>query len=195
MKKNIKILFAVGIGIIALTIIIYSLVSTNNKAKDGQDAQSATFSNNDLGIQFNYPTGPDGYVLGQATSTDVATEPLNTLILFRTEDVLNQPPVGGEGPPVIVIMVFRNSQNQELQTWAASNTRYSNVNLRMGDVLETSLDGQKAIKYRADGLYTSENVVSTYKDKAYILTGQFMTEDADIRRDFEEIIKTVRFIP
>lgn len=193
--RNSKILLAVGIGIIALVIIIYAVAKVNNKSDDGQNAQLTTFSNNDLGIQFSYPTGPDGYVLGQATSTNLTSEPLSSLILFRTEDVVNQPPAGGEGPPVIGFMVFRNQQNQEPQNWAASNTRYSNISLKIGDISETSINGQRAIRYRADGLYASENIVSTYKDKAYIMTGQYIDEDSDIRRDFEEIIKTVRFIP
>lgn len=126
---------------------------------------------------------------------DLGEEPVRTILLQRTEDAKNPPPVGGEGPPSMVIAVFKNTKKQFPRMWADANVQYSNINLTTNTVTEEVVGGANAIRYMADGLYASENVVVAHGDNIYVITGQFLDQDSDLRRDFEPLLNSIRFIP
>jgi len=158
----------------------------------------ATFSSSEFGFEFDYPSGPEGYVLEERIPADVS-DYLRTFILFRTEDKENidagNIPEGGEGPAVIAISVFKNSKNQQALNWAEENQQYSNINLVMGSTTETVVGGANAILYIADGLYASNNIVVAHGENVYVFNGQYMNTDSDLYRDFAPIVESVRFIP
>lgn len=159
-----------------------------------QSIETSTFSDSVYGVEFDYPTGPEGYVLEEVMPVDLGSDFIKALILFRTEDANREMPEGGEGPPVIVVSVFGNPQNLSPLAWAEANMQYSSINLKMGDVSEAQVGGVNAIGYSADGLYASNNAVVANKGYIYIITGQFMDRDSDLYRDFEPILESVRFI-
>jgi hypothetical protein len=67
--------------------------------------------------------------------------------------------------------------------------------LKLGEVESTVVGGANAVRYKADGLYASENVVVAHGDHVYVITGQFMDEDSDIRKDFGPLVASFRFVP
>ena len=162
--------------------------------KKGECPQSATWKDDELGIQFSYAMVPSGYVLEERAPINAKNNLEKVLTLFRAEDKLKEIPIGGEWPPVISISIFTNLQKEQPRSWADKNTEYSNINLKMGEVIEISVGGKKAIRYTADGLYASENVVALHEDKIYVITGQFIDQGSDIRRDFESVLSSIRFI-
>ncbi len=178
-------------GVIVLVIAGYYFLRVD-KSEISRDY--TTYSNSELGIQFDYRAGPNGYVLEERILSQ--TENLIKVItLISTEDAGRIPPEGGEGPAVIAISVFNNNKKQFPEIWANENIQYSNINLKFGDVMEDVVGGANAIRYMADGLYASENVVVTHGENIYVITGQFMTEDSQIRRDFSPLIESIDFIP
>lgn len=157
-------------------------------------SETATYRNPELGLEFSYRSGPTGYVVQDIVSSSENNELLHTFVLIRSGDV-GRAPEGGEGPPTITIHVLKNPQKQLPQTWADAHAQYSNIDLKIGDVVGAIVGGVRAIRYMADGLYVSENAVVAYGDNVYVFSGMFLDEDSDIRRDFEPLLNSVRFIP
>lgn len=190
MKKT---LISFIILVIAATSI-YLLVK-DSKNDRNEDTQYQKFSNNEIGLEFDYPTGDDGYVLSEVPSKDTKNELVTAIVLTSTEDSIQEPPEGGEGPAVISISVYKNSKKEWPQTWADSNPKYSLINLKIGEVYETVVGGANAIGYMADGLYASGNVVVAHGENVYVFSAQFMDEDSEIINDFNKILASIQFVP
>src|SRR3989344_98018 len=173
-------------------ISYYSYHANPNPTEILQD-KTTTFTVEDLGLQFDYKVGLTGYVLEERVSALAGTL-VRTLTLFQTEDKIKGILEGGEGPAVIAIQVFNNPQGESPETWANENVQYSNINLKQGEISKTSIGGAPAIRYMADGLYASEIAVFTKGEYAYIITGQFIDADSDIRRDFVPFLDSIRFM-
>lgn len=167
--------------------------------KDNLDSnlsnQMGIYRDTDIGLQFDYRVGPTGYVVDERIPADLDDDLVRVIILQRNEDVAKQMPIGGEGPAVISISVFKNSNKQFARVWADNHIPYSNINLVSGTVSDTVVGGANAIRYMADGLYASENIIVAHGDSVYVVTGQFMTEDSDLRRDFNPLVQSINFIP
>jgi len=193
MKKVIYILIAAALMVGGYYLYTYWVLGNDSVGQ--VTGTHITYSQSDIGLEFDYPEGPDGYVVDERMPVDLGTGLIKNIILMRTEDTLYEPPVGGEGPPVILVSVFENNNKQFPQAWADENVQYSNINLIMGEVEEAVVGGANAIRYMADGLYASENVVVAHGDYMYVITGQFMDQDSPIRRDYQDLVESVRFIP
>jgi len=188
-----KILFAV----IIITLAVggyYYLKIDDAKTGESPENQKTVYSKNDVGLQFEYRTGPAGYVVEERMPVDLGTGLARVILLMRTEDSAKTPPMGGEGPPVIAISIFENTKKQFARTWADENAQYSNINLAQGDISEAVVGGANAIRYMADGLYASENIVVAHGDSVYVITGQFIDADSSLRRDFAPLVSSITFI-
>lgn len=193
MKKTYIIL-----ALIIVAIVAYYTVSIDDKSvveNGSQTEQTVTYNKADVGLEFTYRTGPTGYVLDERIPADIGEELERYIILHRAEDTKNAPPVGGEGAPVITIAVLNNVDKQLPRQWALDNVQYSNINLITGTTTEAVVGGANAIRYMADGLYASENVVVAHGDNVYVITGQFLNADSDLRREFAPLVDSIRFIP
>lgn len=180
--------------LIALVIIVglYLFLRVDKKEVVNN---TAIYSNAALGIQFNYRTGPDGYVIQELIPSDATKDLLSTIVIMRTEDATREMPVGGEGPATITIQIVKNLKKQQPAVWADIHKIYSNINLKRGEVKEYVLGGANAVRYDADGLYTSDNVVVAHGENMYVITGNYMDADSDIRKDFAPLLESVTFIP
>lgn len=184
-----KALFIIA-GLVLIAVGLYFALRVDKQVV----SDKAVYSKAELGLEFVYQAGPEGYVVEERIPADLG-ELVRVIILHRTEDTLKTPPVGGEGPAVMTISVFNNTKKQFPSVWANENIQYSNINLKMGDVSEDVVGGANAIRYMADGLYASENVVVAHGENIYVFTGQFMDANSDLRSDFAPLIDSVKFIP
>jgi len=174
---------------------LYIYWALGNDSAGQSNYSHLTYSQTEIGFEFDYPEGPEGYAIDEKTPSDLGIGLLKNIILSRTEDSLRETPVGGEGPPVIVISVFQNFMKLFPRAWADENTQYSNINLIMGEVDDVAVDGANAIRYMSDGLYVSENVVVAHGDNMYVITCQSLNTDSLMCRDYQALIESIRFIP
>lgn len=191
--KNMNIL-TILLAVAALLIGGYFLTRPVPEAAQPAN-QMQTYSSAELGIEFAYPGGPEGYVVQEASGAASTTDFKRAILLVRTADTLEAPPEGGEGPPIMAVFVFANPNKQQPRVWADSYTEFSNINLAIGEVREAIVGGANAIRYRGDGLYTSDVTVVAHGDSMYVIAGQFMDENSKIHRDYEPLLASIRFIP
>lgn len=192
MEKSILILIMLAV---AATAGYFMFRIDAEKTGEHIASQYATFSSSELGVAFKYRTGPSGYVLQESTPTDTENGLVRALVLVRTEDVARGMPVGGEGPATMSVQVFTNTKKQQSRAWADAHVQYSNINLKIGDVSEAVVGGAKAVRYMTDGLYRADTVVVAHGGYVYELSGAFLDENSDLRRDFQPLLDSVTFIP
>lgn len=189
MKKIISIII-----ILLVFVGLYFVLSISENTKNQEvNRSTAVYSSKELGIEFTHPVGQDGYVLEENTPA-VEQGLLKTVVLIRAEDV-NKIPVGGEGPATITLNVFKNLKKQWPRIWADEHVQSSNINLKVGDVLETTVGGANAIRYKADGLYASDTIVVAHGENIYVIRGMYIDENSLLRMDFSPIVQSIRFIP
>ncbi len=191
MKNNIIIILAL------LVLLGGFLYFTKNQKEPA--STTAVYSSQELGFEFTHNTGPNGYVVSDATPANKEGDLLSTVVLMQTKDKenldKNGAPVGGEGPATIAVNVFKNTKNRQPSVWAMENPTLSNYNLKLTEPAETVVGGANAVSYKADGLYASNNVVVAHGGYIYVFTGMYLDENSNLSRDFLPLINSVKFIP
>jgi hypothetical protein len=185
--KNILII----IGMIVVVAAGYFVVKTTKNPVVSKN--TATYSSRELGLQFTYETGPEGYVLGEMTPADTSAHLLKTITLTQTKDVQAGVPQGGEGPATITIYVFDNVKKQQPSVWLLEHKNYSGV--AKTQPAEYVVGGANAVRFDADGLYASDNVVVAHGNMIYMFIGNYMDAQSKLKKDFQPLLDSVQFIP
>jgi hypothetical protein len=153
------------------------------------------YSSEKFGISFKYPKN---YFL---TEIDESSGQRRQYAIVIMEDTpFNRSLVAGEipdtdGPPTITISLFQNNLDNYTAQSFVEGTSFSNFKLSDGDLKEIKLGGESALRYRATGLWENENVVVALPDYVYMFTVFFDSPDDHLVRDFEGILKSVKFTP
>lgn len=195
MKKNYKII----LFIIFVLIGGYFVLTGENGIKNQIAAEPTTevYSNPDIGLEFDFKTGTDGYGVVEMDPQEGEKEFLKSVILMQAEDVANMDnmPEGGEGPPIIAALVFKNIKKLSSSAWVAAYPNFSNIAAKQGELMDVVVGGANGVRYKADGLYASEIFVVAHGDNVYVFVGMYIDEESEIRKDFVPIVESVRFIP
>lgn len=187
--ENMKKIILITLLALAFAVLLYTTPS------DTQKSQTATYSNTEFGLEFQYKAGPDGYVLEETTDTSSKAGAIKTITLLQAKDDTQNTIKGGEQLPTISILIFKNSKKQFPLAWANENKQYSTMNLIQGQVSEAVIGGANAIRYVSDGLYATDTVIVAHGDSMYVLHGQYIDTSSSLKKDFEALLQSVRFIP
>ncbi len=167
-----------------------------------RDIRLGQFEDRSIEVAFDYPKGSDGYVIDDLSSfVGEESEGVEVVKVYRImnqqEKVELENSEGGrEGPPVMQLMVFRNDLNQTPSMWVDAFSRFSNIEMVMGEVdRDAVVGGANAVRYTTDGLYMADNVVVANGEYIYHFTGSYHEANSVIHQDFKGIIDSVRFVP
>ncbi len=153
------------------------------------------YANQEFGLRFKFLNGLSRYELKESPTVDLVSGLVYTITIARYEDIHRSLPIDGEGPPTISIKIFNNLQKQSLLSWAERNIQYSNLNLKIGEIRNITIDGRDAVSYMADGLYASENIIVINGDYVYLISGMFIDTESQLRKDFSPFVESIRFVP
>lgn len=167
-----------------------------------RDVYLNQFEDRSVEIAFDYPDGPDGYVIDDMSAIigeipqEIEVVKAYRIMNAKEKIELENSEGGREGPPVMQVTVFRNERNQSASMWVDTFPVFSNIGLVMGEVnRDAVVGGANAVRYTTDGLYLTENVVIASGDFIYHFTGSYLEEDSVIHQDFKSVIDSVRFVP
>lgn len=187
--------------IIAIVVIVFSVFVWSTYFADeapSNEPAMVTYTNDELGLAFQYRREPDGYLL-EVPQRGAGEDPdfVKAVILMLKSDYedLMRFPDGREGPPTMNVLVFKNPKKQKPQAWVDAHPGISNIQLKRTDPVEFSVAGAQAIRYGADGLYLSDNVVIAHGSYVYFVSGSYLDENSTIRRDFGPFLQSIQFIP
>ncbi len=193
--KSLFIIITVSIvALLGYYVIFKDKSREKNDATSINEAMTATYHDSHGGMTFEYATGVDGYVIEERIPVAADEEAIKTIVLIPSEDATNDPPLGGEAPPALSVTLYKNNENLSPQAWAERNPQHSNIHLLQGATVSSTIAGADAIRYMADGLYVSENIVISHNGMIYLITGQFIDHHSDIRRDFSPLVESINFI-
>lgn len=152
------------------------------------------YTNGDFGIQFTYPTLPNGYVLQPRTADNDPTHQF-ALDLFRESEwqEFQRATEAREGPPAISIDVYTNVKRQWSGLWAETHPELSHVSRIMSDIEYVVIGGANAVNYFADGLFPLDTFVVANGDHVFVLTAMIPDASDAIATDFKELIASLEF--
>ncbi len=200
MKKSIHIFIIIVVLFVLGNLIIQPVETPTVPVQQVQEVQVQTpqlitYSQSDIALEFEYKADDTGYTIDERMPVDLGEDLIKTIILKNKKDIGQESPVDSEEPPVISISVFSNEQNLKAELWANNNPEDSAIALKNSETEVVSIGGVNAIQYMSDGLYSSDTIVVNHQGFIYVIRGQFVDIESDIRKDFISLIESIRFIP
>lgn len=141
-----------------------------------------TYARSDFGIAFSYPKS---YVLTEREENGRYS------IALIEHSALENTPEAGEGPTAITVELFENSGGESAEAWVRSATS-SNFHLSNQNLAAKTVAGASAVAYAWDGLYRGESVVFAHRGRIIMLSVTYLTEEDQIRGDFDAVINSIK---
>jgi hypothetical protein len=177
----------------APTPIAQSTSSPNSDGRKPTPQSQNVYSNAKFGFWFGYP---NGYVVDNSNENS-QPKPGETLqgTIEIWESAIYQAIQAGkyeggtEYPPNINISVHSNPDRLPLSQWQ------DKISIGTTNVRPTTVAGQDAIAYSADGLYASDNVLLSSPDGQSVihLNRQYHNVSDPSRQAFQQIVSSLRF--
>lgn len=160
--------------------------STTTTSTPGGNLKS--YISSEYGIEFRYPST---YELSERDLPGSAQRRHHVVTLVRALDL--PAPQGGEGPPAITVEMIQNDlDDQTTEEWIR-NSSASNFKQSDGILSTTTIAGQQSRTYTWDGLYRGDTTVIARPAYIYAFTVTYLTPEDAIRRDFEDVLRTLVF--
>ena len=197
MKKNSIYMSIVLVGIVCAFVYMVS----NKNSTQLQQASKAQTSSQEAEItlhpivveraSFGYPVGYERFDRPKITTTKT----LGALVLYKgTEDnknfFLGRPTAQKEPPTTITLDVYTNEKNLSVKELLKKDSVYPIIQETIKPFV---LDGKSGEYFEWDGLYRGRSVAVTYQGVTYIFSVTSLSLEDSILKDFEILLKTVRF--
>ncbi len=184
------------VPLIVILLFIGLVYVTVGMRKDSSSSTPyTTYSNADIGLQFTYAIGPDGYVIKEEIPNTPTDAYLRTITLIQSSDAVRGDSFIGEYPPTHSIRIFKNISSLTPENWVQKYTNESLFALKQGPVDTVTLGGVQGIMYQADGLYSSRVIVLGYGGYIYVVKGEFIDTTSKQYGDFVSLVQSIQFIP
>ncbi len=189
MKKVLLVLLIV----LALGALIYFVTAVNRPKGDANTPAASqngwkAYTNTEYGVSFSYPPAYslDEMRLGASGPARLA------VVLARSEDL--PPPQDGEGPPAMTFIFYPNPDKMGAEEWIRT-TPESNFALSPYGVIDAAFVGSRnALGYQWSGLYEGDTVAIADSRYVYTFSVTYIAPEDQIRKDFREVLKTVKFL-
>ncbi|MEX0918014.1 MAG: hypothetical protein WDZ93_02570 [Candidatus Paceibacterota bacterium] len=166
-------------------------------------------------LEFTYYAGMEGYTLLEspegAALGDPALVKAYTLVDSVRYDAAEGVAAVGSQMPAITILVFdepeaatttepatgtttEEAPKPTLREWAEARSGYTAYGLRIGEPEDARVDNVAAIRFTANGPFTSETYVLEYRGKHYVIIGQYEDEESEIRAAFKKLLTQIYFL-
>ena len=157
-----------------------------------QPSSLKIYDSADLGIKFEYPST---YFLSESEVGFGQRRHYSIILTTDTQgsrDMITGKAVG-EGPTAITIDAYQNDiDGYSTEDWIRGSG-ISNFRLSNGALKQATVSGHHALQYSWSGLYEADSIVVATRRYVLSFTATHLTKTDQIRIDFEDLIKTVKF--
>lgn len=186
-----------SVWVVAVTVLFVAGASLYFSASsDSPSAPKATtreYTSRVYRFSFIYPSR---YHLEEKHAGTPERPQLATVLVENTEENLallagtaTEPP--REGPTAITVDAYQNPNGLSPEEWAKSDTNWILSDKRTDLV---SVGGEDGFLFYWDGLYAGKSAVVTHGNYAYVFSVTWITAHDRIVRDFETLLKSVKFL-
>lgn len=148
------------------------------------------------GYEFSYRKGPYGYITLEDTESKHSDYVTGVTLFNASEYEEYKASVDArEGPPAMRLRVYENPQKQFATAWVQQNQSEVNYNLKQGAESEEVVGGANAVRFRTDGLFTTDVYVVASGKHIYVLMGDYLEAKSLIRQDFSDLVDSFTFVP
>jgi hypothetical protein len=186
----------ISIIVLILVVIIglFWLTRSNDIKETGVPTTFSTYSNDTLGVSFDYP---DRYFLEER---DVdTTHRLHRQIVLLEDTEWNRKISRGEiadteGPPAIMLDVFQNDLDRQSARDFITGSNNSNYKMGPGTIATSTKGDTVGLEYVWSGLYEGKSFVIANEDFVYMFSVTYMSPEDEIISDFEALLSTVEVL-
>ena len=208
MTQNNKTLFIIGVVLIILTVGVgYQLYGKKEQSgPTGEGVQKVW--NEPYAISFSYEGGDDAFTLIEPPENQAGI--LKSYILMPTAayNEYKNSEDAREAPASMNVFILKldevgNTENgttteradrmTRLKDWAVRFDGLTQYSQKKAEPEEVEIDGLKALKYQADGLYQQTIYLATYKSYVYMFVSQYNEQSDVTYTAFEGLLNSVSF--
>ncbi len=207
-KANNKTLLIIGVILAILTIGVgYQLYTKKTEAPTTTGATQVV-ENKALAISFSYNGGEDAFTLVEPPENQAGIQKAYVLMPTAAYNDYKNSEDAREAPAGMSIFILKldeggNTENAttaeradrmtRLKDWAVRFDGLTQYSQKKAEPEEVEIDGLKALKYQADGLYQQTIYLATYKNNVYMFVSQY-NEQSDITyTSFDALLGSVSF--
>lgn len=197
MKKNSIYISIVLVGIVCA--FMYMVSSRNATREQPTPKEETVTQDREITLRplvvervsFGYPVGYERFERPKIATTKT----FGALVLYKgTEDNKNffsgKPTTQKEPPTTITLDVYSNEKNLSVKDLLKKDPVYPII---QETVKPFVLSGKSGEYFEWDGLYRGRSVAVTYQGVTYIFSATSLSLEDSILKDFEILLRTVRF--
>lgn len=141
------------------------------------------YTNLKQGVSFSYPRA---YELKER---QIDFRHFAVILTKKGEQI----PVNGEGPTSLVLDIYEGVDSPTLAEWLR-NDEHSNYKLARGKLTLLLVDDVPGLSYAWDGLYRGLTVAVLKDRKVYAFSGTYNSVTDQIRKDFDVMMTSAKFL-
>lgn len=207
LQKN-TLYYAAGVLLILTLIFGFLFLQKRAEAPTLATGTERTVVNEEVGLSFSFPEGPEAFTLIEPPEGQAGI--LKAYVLMPTADfnAYKESEDAREAPAGIQLFVFAEEDKVEeetasgtekldrmtrLKNWATERDSLTQFTRAKATPAEVEIDGLKALKYNADGLYQQTIYLASYKNRIYMFVSQYNEATDSTAIQFEPLIESISF--
>lgn len=157
-------------------------------------------------LGFTYLSGETAYTLIEPPVPPQASDGLKKIFIImdtKKYQDFSASTDTKETPPTISLFILSDINNLDkseeigrldhLKDWAERNSRYTSYSSKTSEPEVLELDGLKTLHYSVEGSYMQEVYLASYKERIYLFSGQYTSEDDEILNMYKDLISSITF--
>ncbi len=196
-----------GVLLIATAIVGY-LVFIYPSSNGVTTGTPRTVTDETYGVAFTFPEGEDAFTIVEPPANQAGIQksyvilPTKAYNEYKNSESISEAPAGMN----VFILTLEEDGNTEnatsapradrmtrLKDWAMRFDGLTQYSKKKAEPEEVEIDGLKALKYQADGLYQQTIYLATYKNNVYMFVSQYNEDTDTTKTAFEDLLASVSF--
>jgi hypothetical protein len=207
LQKN-TLYYAAGILFIATLIFGFLFLQKRAEAPTTAAGTERMVTDETYGISFRFKEGPDAFTLVEPPEGQAGIQKAYVLLPTGDFNTYKESEDAREAPAGMQLFIFaeepetddetasgteRLDRMTRLKNWAVERDSLTQFTKASTEPEVVEIDGLKALKYKADGLYQQTVYLASYKNRIYMFVSQYNDPTDSTALEFEPLIESISF--
>jgi hypothetical protein len=207
-KLNKQTLTIIGVLLFIATIVVGYFIFVHPASDTNTIGTVKTVTDDVYGVSFTFPEGEEAFTLVEPPENQAGIQksyimlPTKAYNDYKNSESISEAPAGmtvfiltlaEDGTTENATTAERADRMTRLKDWAMRFDGLTQYSKKKAEPEEIEIDGLKALRYQADGLYQQTIYLTTYKKNVYMLVSQYNEESDITKTAFDAFLASVRF--